>query len=114
MKSPDPELDDPDRTDDISGDGEYTEIENSGDLDIENNDFFGPSASLGSDKGLPGPGAPPLKYPVAMNEKQDHIEFRMVEYSPRKFTKSDQLEVLVVLVVLKIEEIHIPQKAKEL
>ena len=57
LKSPDPELDDPDRTDDISGDGEYTEIENSGDLDIENNDFFGPSASLGSDKGLPGPGA---------------------------------------------------------
>ena len=90
LKSPDPELDDPDRTDDISGDGEYTEIENSGDLDIENNDFFGPSASLGSDKGLPGPGAAPLKYPVAMNEKQDHIEFRMVEYSPRKFTKSDQ------------------------
>jgi len=78
------EFSDPDRKDDISGDGEYTANENSGSIDVENNEFFSASASVGDDYGLPGAGSQPLKYPIQMSDKQDHLEFRMIEYSPRK------------------------------
>lgn len=40
----------------------------------------------GTDAGLPGAGSAPLKYPVDMNARQDHILFTQVEYSPRALT----------------------------
>lgn len=83
-RSPEAEFKDPERVKDVTGEGEYTEIENSGSIDIENNEFFSASASVGDEYGLPGAGAAPLKYPLNMNDKQDHLQFRMIEYSPRK------------------------------
>lgn len=68
----------------LTGEGEYSENQNGGSIDIENNDFFAPSASVGDNYGLPGAGAVPLKYPLNISDKQDHLEFRMIEYSPRK------------------------------
>jgi hypothetical protein len=40
----------------------------------------------GTNSGLPGAGAAPLKYPTDMNARQDHILFTQIEYSPRALT----------------------------
>jgi hypothetical protein len=53
------------------------------DLTDSNNSLFGTGEVLGGTEGLPGKGAPPLKYPLDISPQQDYIEFRMIEYSPR-------------------------------
>jgi len=40
----------------------------------------------GTNSGLPGASAAPLKYPTDMNARQDHILFTQIEYSPRALT----------------------------
>lgn len=40
----------------------------------------------GTNSGLPGAGSNPLKYPVNLNPRQDHILFTQVEYSPKPLT----------------------------
>lgn len=56
------------------------------DLTDPNNSLFGTGEVKGNDAGLPGAGASPLKYPLDMSPRQDHIEFKMIEYSPRALT----------------------------
>lgn len=56
------------------------------DLTDANNPLFGTGQVLGSNEGLPGAGAAALKYPVDMSPQQDHIEFKMIEYSPKALT----------------------------
>lgn len=56
------------------------------DLTDPNNQLFGTGTIRGDNAGLPGAGAAALKYPVDMSPQQDHIEFKMMEYSPRALT----------------------------
>ena len=56
------------------------------DLTDPNNQLFGTGQVRGDDVGLPGAGAAALKYPLDMSSQQDHIEFKMMEYSPRGLT----------------------------
>lgn len=74
--------------DELTGKGEESQrLPGAVDIADENNPVFGKSTTRGDDAGLPGPGGAPLTYPRNMNPRQDHIEFRMIEYSPKKLSK---------------------------
>ena len=64
------------------------------DLTDPNNQLFGTGQVRGDDAGLPGARAAALKYPLDMSSQQDHIEFKMMEYS------------LFLIVLSMMEQIH--------